>query len=119
WSGWPARRSAPPACWDSCQTPSLHCGHRKEEPMRQLILAMAASAIGVCATLVLVRALGWGRDGAERGATGDRLRLTIEAQSAELRRLSDAEARRDLGGEQLRAEVLALREALVDLRARD
>jgi hypothetical protein len=74
----------------------------------------------VCATLVLVRALGWGRAGDERGgAAADRLRLTIEAQSAELRRLSDAEARRDLGGEQLRTEVLAFRDALSDLRTRE
>jgi hypothetical protein len=89
--------------------------------MQQAILVMAVLAIGVCATLVLVRALGRGPNGAERGddVAADRLRLTIEAQSAEIRRLSDAEARRDLGGEQLRTEVLAFREALSDLRTRE
>ncbi len=91
--------------------------------MQQAIITAAVLAIGVCSTLVLVRVLGWGRGEGEAGAGGSvstqRLLLTIEAQSAELRRLCDAEARRDLGGEQLRTEVLAFRETLADLRVRE
>jgi hypothetical protein len=89
--------------------------------MQQAIIVLAALAIGVCSTLVLVRARGWTGAPAEPSSADstDRLRLLLEAQAAELRRLSDAEARRDLGGEQLRTEVLAFREALSDLRVRE
>src|SRR5262245_33449931 len=90
--------------------------------MQQAIIVLAALAIGVCSTLVLVRARGWTGAPAERPGADDsteRLRLILEAQAAELRRLSDAEARRDLGGEQLRNDVLAFREALADLRVRE
>ena len=89
--------------------------------MEQAIITAAILAIGVCSTLVVVRVFGWARVEGEAGAnaSADRVRLTLEMQSAELRRLSDAEARRDLGGEQLRLEVLAFRDSLADLRVRE
>jgi hypothetical protein len=89
--------------------------------MEQAIITAAILAIGACSTLVVVRVLGWARVKGEAGgnASAERVRLTLEMQSAELRRLSDAEARRDLGGEQLRLEVLAFRDSLADLRVRE
>ncbi len=48
-----------------------------------------------------------------------RLEARLEVQAAEMRRLADAAAARDLSGEQLRAGVEGARRALHELAARD
>ena len=86
--------------------------------MHTAIIALAATTVGACLSLALVQIL----RPAEQGARGDdslHLARLIEAQAAELRRLSDADARRDLGGERLRDEVSSFRETLSTLQVRE
>jgi len=86
--------------------------------MHTAIIALAAVAVGACLSLALVQVFRPGEPSRRAGDPRDLARL-LEAQSAELRRLSDADARRDLGGERLRDEVASFRETLSTLQVRE
>jgi len=86
--------------------------------MHTAIIALAALAVGACLSLALVQVVrpAGRNDGASDSRTLERL---LEAQSAELRRLSDADARRDLGGERLGDQIASFRESLSVLQVRE
>jgi len=86
--------------------------------MHTAIIALAATAVGACVSLALVQIL---RPAVRNERRDDPVHLVrlLEAQSAEIRRLSDADARRDLGGERLRDEVASFRQALSTLQVRE
>jgi hypothetical protein len=76
-------------------------------------VALATAMLGMLGGLALVL---WRRpDGG--GDAG--LRTQLDVQGAELRRLADAAAQRELAGEQLRAGMEGARRALEELRARE
>ncbi|HXY71228.1 MAG TPA: DNA recombination protein RmuC [Actinomycetota bacterium] len=86
--------------------------------MHTAVIALAALAVGACLSLALVQVV---RPAGRRDRRDDPrgIERLLEAQSAELRRLCDADARRDLGGERLRDEVASFRESLSVLQARE
>jgi DNA recombination protein RmuC len=78
----------------------------------------------VCGLVVGAVAAGRRRSGVGAPTPGDaaasaRLEARLEVQAAELRRLADAAAARDLAGEQLRAGVEGARRALHEMSVRD
>ena len=83
-------------------------------------IGLAALAVGVLVGAVLVAAQrrppGRSNDDTEASA---RLESRLELQAAEMRRLADATAQRDLAGEQLREGLEGARRALDELRTRE
>jgi hypothetical protein len=76
-------------------------------------VAVAAAMLGALGGLALVL---WRRP---EGAGDARLAAQLDVQSAELRRLADTAAQRELVSEQLRAGMEGARRALEELRARE
>lgn len=87
--------------------------------MDGIAIALVALVVGVSAGAVLAGRRRPAVDPDTASGSGIRLEAQLQAQFAELRRLADAEARRDLSGEQVRAEVSAFREALAHMQVRE
>jgi DNA recombination protein RmuC len=81
--------------------------------MREIGFALLGLAAGVAAAIAIL--------GVRRGAgrRDPRLEGRLEIQAAELRRLADATATRDVAGERVQAELAAARRALEDLALRE
>jgi hypothetical protein len=91
----------------------------------QIGIALLALACGVAVGIVAAAraragaATGPGREAATEEAEMARVEARLEIQAAELRRLADGAASRDLSTEQLRAGVEGARRALHELSVRD
>jgi hypothetical protein len=82
----------------------------------QIGVVLLAAVFGLVVGVVVARRL------RTEGTPGDgtaRLEARLEVQSAELRRLADAAASRDVAGEQVRAGVEGARRALHELTVRE
>jgi uncharacterized membrane-anchored protein YhcB (DUF1043 family) len=76
-------------------------------------IAVAAAVIGVLAGLATAM---WRRPA---GVSDDQMKSQLDVQAAELRRLADAAAQRELSNEQMRSGMEGARRALDELRARE
>lgn len=79
-------------------------------------MAIVGGVVGLLAGLALAV---WRRPSTAGGADAAALRGQLEVHSAELRRIADAAAQRELGAEQLRAGMDGARRALDELRVRE
>jgi len=81
------------------------------------VLVLMAAVAGVCGGVIVAR----GRPGAGSadGGAAARLESQVEVQAAELRRMADQGAQRELTAEQLRQGLDGARRALDELRTRD
>jgi len=86
--------------------------------MDQMWIGLAALALGVAVGGAIVAARGSRRSSDDDGSMG-MVSARLETQSAELRRLADATATRDLTGEQLRSGLDAARRVLQELSLRE
>jgi RmuC family len=88
-----------------------------------IALLALACGLGIGLAVALHRRPGGSPSSAAGGSAGGetmaRLEARLEVQAAELRRLADAAATRDLAGEQMRAGVEGARRALQELSARE
>ena len=89
--------------------------------MNEIAIGLTALVLGLAAGAALMqRHRHSGVDGSrDPDRTGEQLTAQLQAQFAELRRLADADARRDLAGDQVRSEVAAFREAMQQLQVRE
>jgi len=92
----------------------MHVGDRGEDmTVETWAVALAAAMLGALGGLALAL---WRHPG---GAGNDAMKAQLDVQAAELRRLADAAAQRELASEQLRSGMDGARRALEELRVRE
>ncbi|HEY1332450.1 MAG TPA: DNA recombination protein RmuC [Actinomycetota bacterium] len=87
--------------------------------MTSIAVAVAALMVGLAAGIAVAARRSSARPPDPSAAVDVEVRGRLDAQLGELRRLADAEARRDLGDDRVRAEVASMREALQQMTVRE
>src|SRR5437868_9003533 len=115
-----SRSVATTAIATACQTWCLRWRYGSRDSSPDRTSPMSADVwIAVALAALCGAVAGAASSSRRRGASGDDVRTALDVQAAELRRLADTAAQRELTAERLRQGLDGARRALEELRIRD